>query len=529
MLKDLYTFEELKFSSKLVRDLINEEQALEPLVSDFYNLGKIEETIQNKDYSMNTRETLVKSIRNQYQGIEISESTDQNISALSEKTTYTITTGHQLNLLTGPLYTLYKILEVISICNELNDRFTEYHFVPVFWMATEDHDFEEINHIHLFEQRLSWEKTDQQQVVVGRLKTAGMRTFLDTVKEKFKDPSAEALVKNLLTHYQNHETLAMASRSLYNELFGQYGLVIVDGDDASLKQLFQRTMQREVEEELGYEGVMKNNDYLEENGYHQQVFVRECNLFYIDKEGARHRIINDGGAFNCAGNEFNAEELSEMIADRPQDFSPNALFRPLYQETILPNLVYVGGGGEIAYWMQLSELFNLADLQMPMLRVRDSLLITNSKQSALIKELNISLMDLRIGVDQLVKDIAINEAESELQLTDAEALLFQAKSGVLEKVHKVEPGMKTMVEAEFAKMIKSIERIEGKLIKAEKQKHEKTQNQLVKLRNAFFPDGGQQERHENILMYITRHPDFIQNILTTLKAEKTPFFRTIQF
>lgn len=528
MLKDQYTFEDLKFSSQLVRDLIAEKDTVEPIISEFFDLDKIESIIKEKEYAEEIRQDLVKAIRQQYGNLQMSHESKKNLEDLGDLKTYTVTTGHQLNLISGPLFSIYKILEVISICQELNDRFTEYQFVPVFWMATEDHDFEEINHLNLFGSKIEWQKNDQNNCVSGRLKTNSMIQFLDEVEGKFQNPEANGIVKKFTEHYLQNDDLADATRSLYNELFGEYGLLIIDGDDERLKQHFGRLMQREVEEEIGMEAVMKNNEYLEKVGYHQQVFVRECNLFFIKEDGERIRIVKEDAAFKIEDQEYNVEDLSEMIADRPQDFSPNALFRPLYQETVLPNLIYVGGGGEISYWMQLSELFGLADLQMPMLRVRDSILIANNKQKALLEELDIDLLDLRIGVDQLVKDIALNNAEAELQLSDAEALIFKAKSNVLEKVHQTDKGLEGMVEAEFSKMIKSIEKIEGKLIKAEKQKHEKTQSQLIKVRDAFFPDGGFQERSENILMYITRDANFITNILAKLKPEKTPLIRTLE-
>ncbi|MCB9223463.1 MAG: bacillithiol biosynthesis cysteine-adding enzyme BshC [Crocinitomicaceae bacterium] len=528
MLKSNYSFEELKFSSQLIRDLIEEKNTVEPLVTEFFDLAKIETIIRSKEYSSEIRKDLVSALRLQNQEIKLSDASKRNIDLLANENTFTITTGHQLNLLTGPLYTIYKILEVVSLTNELNDRFTEYDFVPVFWLATEDHDFEEINHINLFKEKISWNKDDQNDVIVGRLKTDSMSEFLSLVEDKFHDPAAQQVIKKLTSFYKENGDLAAATRALYNDLFGSYGLVILDGDDPALKSHFTRIMQREVEEEIGYECVMKTNEYLENNGFHQQVFVRGCNLFQIKENGQRVRVAKEDGGLSIGDEIYSAEDLSEMIADQPGSFSPNALFRPLYQETILPNLAYVGGGGEIGYWLQLGELFNMVELQMPLLRVRDSVLLYTQKQKELLDNLDVDLLDLRIGVDQLIKDIAINQAEAELHLEDANAFMIKAKDSILDKVAQIDPGLHSMVEAEFAKMNKTIEKIEARLIKSEKLKHEKTQQQLVKLRDAFFPEGSFQERYENFLLYIIRDADFIQKILSNLKADNTPFIRTIE-
>jgi bacillithiol biosynthesis cysteine-adding enzyme BshC len=528
MLKRQYSFEDLKFSSHLIRDLIDENVSVEPLVSDFFDLGRMDGVMEEKDFSADKRADLVKALNEQNRSIQLSEKSKQNLDLLVKEDTYTITTGHQLNLMTGPLFSIYKILEVISLTNELNDRYKAPHFVPIFWMATEDHDFEEINHLNLFGEKHEWTKTAQEDVIVGRLSTSSMRDFLNGLESKYQDPEAQKLVKKLISHYEDSPNLAGATRSLINELFGDYGLLILDGDDASLKKHFAWTMQREVEEELGLEAVSKTNDYLSKNGYHEQVYVRNCNLFYIQENGKRIRILKEDGAYLIGDDSYNVEEISELILDKPENFSPNALFRPVYQETILPNLAYIGGGGEISYWLQLGELFSLMEVKMPMLRVRDSILLYNKKQAELMAEHQVSLMDLRIGVDQLVKDIAINNSDMDLELTDVTNLIKDAKRRVLDKVEQVSPNLNGMVEAEFSKMIKSIDKIESKLIKAEKQKHDNVQTKLIRMRERFYPNNGFQERHENILSFIVSDPGFIQKILNELKPENKAVIRTVE-
>ena len=355
-----------------------------------------------------------------------------------------------------------------------------------------------------------------------------MDPFLNEIEEKFQDPNALKLIQQFTSIYRDSKNLVEATRTLLNGLFGNVGLVILDGDDPDLKKLFTDKMVAEIESEIGFQSVMKTNDYLEKNGYHQQVFVRGSNLFYIDENGTRKRVRKEDNQFFIEEDRIDQAELIQKIKDYPEQFSPNALYRPLYQETVLPNLVYIGGGGEIAYWLQLKELFDAQKVDFPMLRLRDSAILYKSNQAELLKEFKLSLMDLKLGVDRVVKDIAMDESDYDLQLTEAQADLLKAKSKVMEKVYKVNKNMEAMVEAEFTKMIKSIEKIEAKLIKSEKSKHEQLQNKLIKIRDQFFPDNGFQERYENFLPYYLKDDDFILKILSNFKAEKLPLIRMIE-
>lgn len=528
MLQATYSFEDLKMSSRLIRDLISNSKEVKPLVDQFFDLDNIPKQIEKKKLSRINRGVLVDALKRQNALLDLDTKANKNIESLLKDSTYTITTGHQLNLLTGPLYSIYKIAQCIVLTNDLNTRYPDNSFVPVFWMATEDHDFEEINHLHLFGQKMSWEKEGQEDVVAGRIKPEDIEDFLKQIEDKFQDPKALEVIRVFTGFYRESENLSVATRKLVHHLFKDTGLLIIDGDDRELKKLFKEVMIREVKEGVGHTEVMKTNEYLTENDYHEQVYVRESNLFYIDESGVRQRIRKEQGDFFIEAKPIERNQLIAEITDHPERFSPNALYRPLYQEQILPNLAYIGGGGEIAYWLQIKALFEAHNITFPMLRVRDSVLLYSKDQAQLLENLRLELLDIKLGVHDIVKEIAMNESDADLQLTAAEADLLKAKSKVVEKVHKVNPALETMVEAEFTKMIKSIEKIEAKLIKAEKAKHEKTQKQLTRLRDKFFPDNGFQERHDNFLPFYLKDDQFVHKILSNLKPENSPLIRTIE-
>jgi bacillithiol synthase len=528
MLQTEYSFEELKLSSQLVRDFIQEDEKIMPLVNNFFDLDNIKSQIQQKSFDLPKRTILVNSLREQNKGIDCSNSTQKNIESLLDENTFTITTGHQLNLLGGPLYFIYKIAQCIEITEGLNQEYSNHHFVPVFWMATEDHDFDEINHIHLFGQKIEWNKENQENVIAGRINTASITAFLEQIEGKFQDPSALEVIQKFTAIYKTTNNLAEASRKLVNSLFGEMGIVVLDGDDATLKACFKDIMSKEMREDVAYKSVMKTNDYLEKNNYHQQVFVRHSNLFYINENGVRQRIKKENGEIFIADEKRELASVLQEIMDYPERFSPNALYRPLYQESILPNLAYIGGGGEVAYWLQIKGVFEAHGLTYPMIRVRDSILLYDQRQAEMLDRLELDLMDLKLGIDQIVADIAKNNSDEDIDLKEAEGHLVEAKSAVMEKVQSLNPGLGGMVEAEFVKMHKTIEKIESKLMKAEKSKHEQVQKKLTRVRDQFFPNNGFQERHDNFLPYYLKDEQFVSKILSNLKSANQPLIRTIE-
>ena len=527
MIHQEYSFEAFGFSSQAIRDLVANKVTVSPFVDTFFSLDNLKVQARKKRFTTQQRALLVGALQNQNKALQLSASSKANIDLLANENTVTITTGHQLNLMTGPLYSIYKVAQVISFCRHLNEQDVDFNYVPVFWMATEDHDFDEINHLHLFGQKIAWEKQGQEDKIVGEIVPEGMDGFREAIADKYRDEDLKAKVNALTAAYREEPNLAAATRRLMNELFADFGLVIVDGNDAELKKSFTAIAQKEIEEGFVFEEVKATNAELEQAGYHNQVFVRECNLFKIVEDGTRVRIAKEA-EFKIGDRTVTKAGLLSELAESPQSFSPNALLRPVYQETVLPNIAYVGGGGEIAYWLQLKGVFKALDLDFPLLRVRDSILLLRERDFADMESLGVTIKDLKQDIDAMIKAIALEEGEIELKL-DAELTALRAlKAGLLEKAEQVNKGMTAMIEAEFAKMEKGIERIEGKLIKAEKGKHEQKANKLRKLQQKIYPNGGFQERYENFLPYFLSDSDFVSKIVDILTAEDESKIRIVK-
>ncbi|MCH2228827.1 MAG: bacillithiol biosynthesis cysteine-adding enzyme BshC [Crocinitomicaceae bacterium] len=479
--------------------MVYKQDVYTPYINHEFSIRNFErqQLEKRKNYSAVTRSVLVKSLEKSYSIIEDKGLTSKNIELLKRDNTLTVTTGHQLSLFTGPLFFVIKIIHVIKLAERLNQEDQEMNVVPVFWMATEDHDFEEIQSVNLFGKQVTWES--DQKGPVGRFDLEGF----DAVKKEIIDffgNHAEAQIHRLMNVYDG-ANLAEATFKLVHELFKGYGLVIIDGDKTELKSLFVPTMKKELEEQFAFEAVSKTNKALEKDGGKIQVFAREINLFYIEK-GIRQRIekIDKGYKVDGVG-EFSKEEMLAKLNEHPEAFSPNVILRPLYQETILPNLAYVGGGGEISYWLQLKRVFDAVDVVYPLIGVRNSVMWIEENISKKIAKIDLQLEDLFKKTD-LIKREFIEQNESEdLNFESMEAMSIELGKQIEDAILLVEPNMSGYAKAEIAKLEKQLTGVKSKLIKLSKSKHERSMKIIEQVREKLFPNDGLQERTTNIISF----------------------------
>lgn len=460
-----------------------------------FSLASIDKQANTKshNFSKKQRETLVDVLNNVYSNIEATYKTKENIQELLNSNTFTLTTGHQLSIFTGPIYFIYKILHTIRLTEELNQKTTDKKFIPVFWMASEDHDFEEIQSVNIFQSTLKWET--EQRGPVGRFE---MESF-EKVKNEFSsffDASTENEVLDLLKSYSGR-TLSEATFKLINKLFGRYGLVILDGDNQSLKKEFASIMELELNSQFSFEAVNRTNQKLQEDGIKLQISPREINLFYIENNlRSRIQLINNQFFIEGKGS-FSKEEILNKLEDDPSSFSPNVVLRPLYQEMILPNLCYLGGGGEIAYWLQLKGVFDFVNCTYPLIQVRNSIFKIDPISSKKIEKLNLKIEELFKSIEELKKQYVLNNSSEELNFTKLDTTFHSFCDAISHQINQIDPNLKNYSESEISKLEKQLLVIKQKLIKTEKNKHEQSLLQIEQLKNKLFPKGGLQERYMN--------------------------------
>lgn len=497
------------YFSKLICDYLAQDKAL----GSFYDLypsfdGLIKKaSLKGKSYSQTQRELLVKELKKQYKNTSASEASLNNIEALASANTFTITTGHQLNLFTGPLYVFYKIFDVINLAARLNKEQKDYKFVPVFWMATEDHDFEEINHFYFKGEKFEWES--DQKGAVGRFNTEGLDTVFAVFSEALGNGKKAVYLKELFRKaYLEYKTLTEATRYLINELFGEHGLVIIDGDSSDLKQTFKPVVQAEVESQLSYNQISKTTDKLLTAGYHKQVHPRDINLFYLDDAG-RHRISQEGDDFVLVDTDksFTKTEILVELEKNPMAFSPNALLRPVYQEIVLPNITYIGGGGEMAYWFQLKDYFDALKLEFPILLVRTSGLLVSEKQAEKAKRINLSYEDLFLKDLDLEEKRAAMLSDFPIDFSEQKQHLEAQFKALYEMAEQTDKSFLGAVAAQEKKQLKGLANLEKRLLKAQKRKYHKELERVQILKTELFPKQNLQERISNFSEFYLAYGD----------------------
>lgn len=524
MPSDCISYQSSGYFTPLIVDYLNQKENLKLLYNRFPTLENFKLQIEEKQQNYNPafRQVVVSELDKQYTGIEASALTTQNIELLKHDTTFTITTGHQLNLFTGPLYFLYKIVSAINLAKQLKSAYPDHNFIPVYWMATEDHDFAEINYFNFRNKKIQWNR--ESAGPVGRFSTEGLDAVLDIFSKELGVGNNAVYLKSLFEKaYLNHNSLTDATRYLANELFGEHGLVIIDGDSAELKRLFAPYVKEELLHQSSHHKVAETAELLKD--YNIQVNPREINLFYIEND-IRERIIIEDGMYYVNNTElkFTEAEILSLLNKHPEKFSPNVIMRPLYEEVILPNLCYIGGGGEIAYWLELKSFFDAAGVTFPILLVRNSVLLATEKQAAKLDKLDLSWADIFRKQEQLVNKKVQGFSEFQLDFTEQKIHLQKQFEKLIEIATKTDASFKGAVLAQEAKQIKGLENLEKKLLRAEKKKHSEQLERIVSLQDELFPGKGLQERKTNFSeFYLEYDGKLISELLHRLKPLEQEF------
>lgn len=490
-------YKQTSFFSKIVEDYLDGE-----LSNVFYNrvpfLDNISDQIEQKRLQDINRELLFEVLKTQNLEIKLTKKSENNIVLIKEKNTYTITTGHQPCLFSGPLYFLYKIISTVNLTEKLTREFPQNNFVPIFWIASEDHDFQEVNHIHLFGKKYEW-IIDQNGGMVGNFDTSDIDKVINQISSVIGDSKNSKRLIDLFKRCYKENTLTEATRILVNELFGKYGIVILDASDIRLKQQLIPIIKKDVVHQSLYKIMSASSDSLSES-YKVQALVRKINFFKLSK-GKRDRIVR---------------RVSEKEVDSfPESFSPNVLMRPLYQELILPNLAYIGGGSEIAYWMQLKGVFEEMNIVFPMIVLRNSVMWIQEKDYLRWIELGFEINDIFLPEQEIYKKFIKKQTNFNL---DYEKIELENLFNSLSQKTRDE-GIKSLIRSKLQHELKFLKKMEKKILKHEKLKYETTLNQIRKIKYKLFPNDILQERFDNFISYYSLYGE---EFIKILKEEIDP-------
>jgi bacillithiol biosynthesis cysteine-adding enzyme BshC len=485
-------------------DYIKPNPQLAPFYNRFPKLENFKDQLKEKlNFPQHNRDVLVQVLQEQYKNYTITDSVKNNLNLLQDKKTFTVTTGHQLNIFTGPLYFIYKIVTVINACKKLKVTYPEYNFVPVYWMASEDHDFEEIKYFKLQGKKYVWETN--QKGAVGRFNPKELEALLKDV------PGDTSIFREA---YLKNTSLANAVRHYVNKLFGAEGLVVVDGDSRALKTLFTEVIKDDLENHTAKKFVDKTNEALEKIGHKPQVFCRDINFFYLE-DNLRARLERDGDTYTVVDSniKFTRQQIDSMIQSEPEKFSPNVILRPLYQEIILPNLAYVGGPAEAVYWLQLKDVFNHYKTPFPILMPRNFAMVMDAPTNRKLKKTGLALKDFFQEKHALLNAFVLKNAQHKVKLNGEKEAVENYFKTIREQAEAFDKTLGPLVGAETQRAIKSLEKIEDKLLKAEKRFQSDKLRQIETVKDSLFPGGGLQERTDNFLNFFSQDPQFIQKLI----------------
>ncbi|WP_231463954.1 bacillithiol biosynthesis cysteine-adding enzyme BshC [Pedobacter sp. Leaf132] len=507
------SYQETGSFSKLVLDYINNEEALKAFYSYRPDMDGLSQAISNRKF-LGDRSILVDVLKTQYEHLNPNKSVSKNIELLGLENTFTVTTGHQLNLFTGPLYFIYKIVTAINLAIELKIAHPDKNFVPIYWMATEDHDFDEINHVNVDEKNISWIQTTNG--ATGRLSTKTVTAAVTAYKGYLGiSENGRHIAKLVEKAYLEHDNLADATRYLVNNLFEKYGLVIVNADDKKLKTLFKSVIQADIIEHNSSKNIDNSSKDLEELGYKTQVNGRDINFFYL-KDDLRERLVFENGKYlvNHTDISFTEDELKEEIDLHPERFSPNVVMRPMYQEVILPNIAYIGGGAEVAYWMQLKANFDYYKVDFPVLLLRNSALLIDKRSAENLYNLGFKLEDIFLPVEELKNICVRKNSTAQLILADETRAINSIFDQIKLNAYKIDKTLSVSTDTAKQKTNHLLANLEKKLFRAEKRKHETALIQIENVKKRLFPNGTMQERTMNIApMYVNYGEDFLSTCI----------------
>ncbi len=491
-------FEQTGGFSPLFLDYLSKKLSISPFYNQFPDMEGFSKILKERKFDLSKRKTLVNRLQKQYEGlINIPD-----FSQLLSENCFTVTTGHQLNIFTGPLYVIYKIVSTINLAKHLKTHFPDYNFVPVYWMASEDHDFEEINHFNLFNKTYSW--NTEQKGAVGRMNCNEITAILDEMPEKV------ACFENA---YRNSKNLSLAVLTYMHDLFGAKGLVCLDADDSSLKAEFASIIKDEIIGGNSLNQVEKATENIEKLGYKTQVKAREINFFYLEN-GLRERIVKEGNQYQVLNTNlsFSEKEITELVDSNPERFSPNVILRPVYQEIILPNIAYLGGPAEVIYWLQLKGVFDQFGVQFPIVMPRNFAMYINEATKKRMDKLGLTIAELWDDEQDLKKNYIAKNAENQFNISFEITELSLVFDNILAKATPIDKTLEGVVLAEKQKTINAIEALEKRIKKAEERTYETGINQLIGVKNKLFPNGSPQERSDNFLNFYLNNPEFINQV-----------------
>jgi bacillithiol biosynthesis cysteine-adding enzyme BshC len=444
-----------------------------------------------------------------------------------------VTTGQQPGLFTGPLYTVHKTLSAIALARRL-ETLLEVPVLPLFWVASDDHDWEEANHTFLLDaaneiHRLALDGDPESHRSMGERALNGTAEPALSEMEEILPPSdfRPALIERLRDAYAG-TTVAGAFAALIEELFGEFGLGMVDAQDPALRRLAKPVIRRELERAAEHEAALRRRtERLESLGYDAQVPILPgaVNVFYEDEEHGRERLLRENGAWTLRASKrpLDDAEVWSLCDEAPDRFSANVVLRPVVESAVFPTLAYVGGPGETRYLAQTGCLFEAHEVGMPVVYPRFSVTLIEGKVRKVLDKFGLEEADfLARPVHEVVSDVVRDDVPDEVReaVNDLRQALQEKYQALYDAAEPIDPTLKGPIFHARNEGFKAISDVEKKIRHHVKLNEETELEQIEKVAINLAPEGKPQERVLNLHQYLARYgPDLIPAILERMEVE----------
>jgi bacillithiol biosynthesis cysteine-adding enzyme BshC len=516
----LIDFSEIPGTSELFLDYMNDfEKVAKYYKINFRNEAGYSALFEKVTSRENPNKSeLVRIINDQYKNFTTSDKTKQNVELLNDEKTIAVFTGQQLGILGGPLYTFYKIFTAVKLSEHLSAKFTKYNFVPVFWMAGDDHDFEEISYVNLVNKENELTKiiySDGFEPQFNR-GSVGDLNFLNSILE-FKDKvqseiRATEFSKNFFELIDNILIPGLSIKdSFFNlvyQIFDDTGLIIFNPQDVEVKKLLRPIFTKEIIDYKKHTKQLLLESAELDESYHAQVKIKPINLFMSDDSG-RNLIEPIEDEFRLKGKRkrITKEELLNKIENEPERFSANVLLRPICEDYLFPTGFYIGGPGEISYYAQAIPLYKQFGLQHPIIFPRATATIVEKNIAKIFIKYNLSTKDFFKGNDALKEDLikSLSDYNLENEFNRAEKSIDEALNKLSASISKVDSNLQNLTESTKGKLLHQLNVLRDKSMKSQEQKFDAALRQISKAQNVIYPNENLQERELTIINFVNKY------------------------
>lgn len=514
--------------SKITLDYIEQASALRPFYEHEVSIEGIKAAVERRKKFHTNRPLLVQELTRQYHHAGLTGRVKENIESLLDENTFTVCTAHQPNIFTGHLYFIYKIVHTIKMAACLREQLPQYHFVPVFFMGSEDADLEELNHIVVDGTPYVWHTN--QSGAVGRMVID--QEFINLIEKIASrilvEKHGDHIIRLVRECYIKGRTVEEATFLFVHSLFKEEGLLVFLPDNAAYKKEMTAVFEEDILLHTPA-AIVENTSARLSAHYKAQAHPREINLFYL-RDDIRNRIVKVKDQYAVHGTDiiFSKEAILQELYQHPERFSPNVILRGLFQEVLLPDVAWIGGGGELAYWLQLKDVFEKYQVPYPVLVLRNSFLIIEEKQRKQLEKMRLHAADLFRGRETLLNEMVKKESEHTLTLDNEKKKISGVYSAIRDLLKNIDTTLVEHTAALETRQMKMLDALEKKMFRAEKRKYLSWENQLGKLYTDLFPGDGLQERSENFMLFYAKYGEDFFKMLYNASPVLEPHFTILE-